>query len=146
MTMWRDKRRMSDRYSADLMVALTLLSAIVIMAVTLYGRPARGEVIACRERVERSGPDDRVHWGWRMIDGRRCLYVGRNGKPKHKLEWTDIDEPPRNEFKGDQLRREPSSIPDAGSAQEQKATIPPVPAAAPLSEFENRWVPMGVGK
>lgn len=131
---------MNDRFSADLWVAMTLLSAITIISVMLYGRPARGEVVACRERVERSGPDDRVHWGWRMIDGRRCLYVGRNKKSKHLLEWTDHDGPPRNEFKDDQLRRGPSSIPDEGAAQEP---VPDAraPVAAP-SEFENRWMPV----
>lgn len=135
---------MNDRFSADVWVAMTLLSAITIISVMLYGRPARGEMVDC------ASAHGGGRWVYRIIDGRKCWFpASRNirrgeDKPREELQWNvpwNIhDGPPRNEFKDDRLRRGPSSTPDEGAAQEQMPDAR-APAAAP-SEFEDRWMPV----
>ena len=51
------------------------------------------------------------YWSWRIIDGKKCWYPGRPGKPKSELLWEVID----------------TSIPDLPSEGEQ----PEVDSAAP---------------
>ncbi len=51
------------------------------------------------------------YWSWRIIDGKKCWYPGRPGKPKSELQWEVID----------------TSIPDLLAEGEQ----PEVGSAAP---------------
>ena len=43
-----------------------------------------GEVIECSA----VGGQDRGHWAWREIDGRRCWYRGEPGRAKTLLRWS----------------------------------------------------------
>jgi hypothetical protein len=152
----------SDRFSASLLIVLTLLSAIVIISVTLYGRPARGgEQMVCHLQ-----PADAGGWHYRTkIGGRReqCWYQGQVMKPRKELYWAtdefDLRRGP-SDIPGagsaqehrpaphapaaapvDELRRGPSSTPGVGTAQEQVDPMLSAPAAVP-NEFEDRWAPV----
>ena len=37
------------------------------------------------------------YWSWRIIDGKRCWYLGRPGMSKAKLQWPRSAQEPPNE-------------------------------------------------
>jgi hypothetical protein len=59
-------------FSRALLVAL-------LGAVTL---PADAAAVDCRTEKGGSG-----YWTWRLIDGKRCWYAGREKLPKSSLQW-----------------------------------------------------------
>lgn len=36
--------------------------------------------------------NDSSYWSWRVIDGRKCWYRGRPGRPKTELRWQSVDD------------------------------------------------------
>lgn len=58
-----------------------LLAANVLLVADLaHGR----DVVECSD--ERGG-GNAGYWSWRELEGRKCWYVGRPGKPKTELYW-----------------------------------------------------------
>ena len=47
--------------------------------------------IPCQER---KGHDNNGYWHWRIIDGKKCWYTGRNQLPKSQLTWPVREQPP----------------------------------------------------
>jgi hypothetical protein len=61
---------------------LVLAAPLVVLAADL-GRG--GDAVACS-----AAPGRDAYWSWREIDGRRCYYAGRPGKPKTELYWRSV--------------------------------------------------------
>jgi len=57
---------------------------LLLLAMLLLSSPAFArDVVECS-----AGPGgSNAYWSWREIDGRKCWYVGRPGKPKSELYW-----------------------------------------------------------
>lgn len=36
--------------------------------------------------------NDHSYWSWRVIDGKKCWYHGRPGRPKTELRWQSVDD------------------------------------------------------
>jgi|SRR5215471_21278358 len=64
------------------LVELALVLAILVMIVAIYQHAYGAELALCKAE-----PIGKYYWSWRLIDGRRCYYVGRADKPKSELHW-----------------------------------------------------------
>lgn len=62
------------------MTARVLLAAALALAPV----PAHGRDGTACSATQGGGS---AYWSWREIDGRRCYYAGRPGKPKNELYW-----------------------------------------------------------
>ena len=92
-------------------------------------------ITICREHKPASA---REYWSWREIEGRRCYYAGRPGKPKSELRWrVDVVSRPA---KGEVEPAEgPPQVPPGGLPSVQIISV--VPAGAEGS-FVDRWLPV----
>jgi hypothetical protein len=63
-----------------MMRAVVLVAGVVMLADVSHGR----DVMECSAM---RGPTNAAYWAWRDVDGRKCWYVGRPGKPKSELYW-----------------------------------------------------------
>src|SRR5437764_12818497 len=59
-----------------------LLKVVVLIAAVLLSGAAHA--IECQSAAPSS---NRSHWSWRLIDGKKCWYVGPPGIDKSKLSW-----------------------------------------------------------
>jgi hypothetical protein len=106
----------------------------------------------------------KAHWTYRLIDGRKCWYEGRNSIPKSLLSWSGSASPSEKasseKTSRDKASREKASVrlekekaapSKEAAAREAMAAIPERPASVPdqgaccnaVSEttytFEARW-------
>ena len=63
--------------------------AIVVVPLVVMAADIDG-VTAC---ATHKPPDAREWWSWREVDGRRCYYAGRPGRPKELLRWVVTRQP-----------------------------------------------------
>jgi hypothetical protein len=62
-----------------------------------------------------TGKDGDGYWSWREIDGRRCWYRGKPGKPKAELYW--------------------QAAPKRTATPARPAPAPPAPASSPVVDL-----------
>jgi hypothetical protein len=84
-------------------------------------------------------PDAREWWSFREIDGKRCWYVGKPGKPKFELFWPASSRKSPAEPEEQEPIEGPPQVPSDGPAPPIKI-IPVVPTTE--SSFEDRWSPV----
>jgi hypothetical protein len=78
---------------------------------------------ASRGAVQPSG----AYWSWRLIDGRRCWYVGKPNKPKTQLHW-QADPPPAKTRQVTHIVPAPVRAPDVIKVEE---VLEPEPSKPP---------------
>jgi hypothetical protein len=69
---------------ARALVSLLLLAAIFTIILALKAHGAEVGITVCSF----GRMNDRAHWAWREIDGRRCWYRGEPGRSKALLRWS----------------------------------------------------------
>jgi hypothetical protein len=103
------------------MIARLVLAAPLVILAADLGRG--GDTVECS-----AAPGRDAYWSWREIDGRRCYYAGRPGKPKTELYWRG---PSRTPVRAGQ----PEAVHDA--AGPAAVPVPPIPPAVIVSERQS---------
>jgi hypothetical protein len=102
-----------DRDVAMFLGLLALCAMLILMVLHLT------EVIAAPSiKCQATPPQTNSYINWRVIDGRRCYYVGKLKLDKSLLYWEEPEKP---------LEIEPMPLPT------------PAPAIRAQSDFEDRW-------
>jgi len=99
------------------MLFFGLMTAVTVTILVTDLREVKGRT-PCATHAQ-----DKDWWSWREVDGRRCYYRGRPGKPKDELYWPAPD-----------LPRSRVGERDAPPPEE---LVEPTPAAG---TFEDRWL------
>ena len=60
-----------------ILLAVALLALLAVDAQAETCRSTRGPA-----------PGNGAFWSWRLIDGKRCWYIGKPNKPKNQLHWS----------------------------------------------------------
>lgn len=78
----------------------------------------------------RNKGNDNSYWSWRIIDGARCWYRGRPGRPKTELHWASVDDTPSSVAERDRVYpdHDPAPVPLSVPTVEPE---PVAPTAAP---------------
>jgi hypothetical protein len=110
-------------------ILLVLFAACIAVLMPTGG--ANAKAVECN--VARPSNAD-AHWSWRLIDGRKCWYVGKTMISKSLLRW-----PPKASM---QAKAEPKAAPAPVAVATEKRSDP-LDAQARLleyaSSFEARW-------
>ena len=70
--------------------AFAWIGLIILLTYACSGRYAHGgDLQMCKTQS-----DGKHYWSWRQIDGKRCWYQGKSGKPKHELRWASSPDTP----------------------------------------------------
>jgi len=113
-----------------IVLVLALLPAPPAPAADLPG----GGIIDCR--VARPA-GAREYWSWREVDGRRCWYAGRPGKPKSELRWGVVLVPAKT---GAERVEGPPQVPIDAPAPVVILRV--VPTTGAEGSFDDRWLPV----
>ena len=106
------------------MTARALLAAVLLLApVTAHGRDGT----ACSATQGGRG----AYWNWREVDGRRCYYAGRPGKPKNELYWPahgSLQSGPAQAGQPEVSQSPPPAVPDppVRASERQSPELEPV--------------------
>lgn len=76
----------------------------------------------------RDKSNDGSYWSWRVIDGAKCWYRGRPGRPKTELHWTVVDDTPSSSV-AERDRVYPDHDPAPAAAASPAAVATPEPAS-----------------
>ena len=60
-----------------ILLVMALLALLAVDAQAETCRSTRGPA-----------PGNGAFWSWRLIDGKRCWYIGKPNKPKNQLHWS----------------------------------------------------------
>jgi hypothetical protein len=119
----------------------TGLAILVLAAIPLTG--ARSEpAIQCRPELP-SNPGG--HWTWRLIDGKRCWYPGRQKVAKSNLFWGQATQAVTTDGRSDKASPdgpEKRDWPASTAEAEGPSTThfpPPAPTVPKELDFEERW-------